>query len=446
MSKMQPKAYLHKEKHIAPLATFRVAFGLLMLASIIRFWGKGWIAAQYIQPNYFFTYYGFDWVKPLAGNGMYFIFAFMGLMALFIALGLFYRLSAPLFFLLFTYVELIDKTNYLNHYYFVSIMAFLLIWVPAHANYSLDARFGIAHKKSHVPAWAVDIFKLQLAIVYFYAGLAKLNADWLINAMPLKIWLPAKSHLPIVGWLFDYKWTAYFFSWFGAFYDLSIAFFLLWSRTRWLAYLAVIAFHLLTAALFPIGMFPYIMIVATLIYFSENFHKRIWAALGASTGNLQFKTQKGDMSFSNKLILSLLAIHFVFQFILPFRFALYPDKLFWHEQGYRFSWRVMLMEKSGYVNFVIEEEATGRQTIVEPSDYLTPVQEKMMSTQPDMMLQFAHYLAEIVRPDLGKVSVYAKSAVALNGEGSRPLIADSINLAAQKRGLHSKTWILPYNY
>ncbi len=189
---MKLQQYLHKEKHIAPLATFRVAFGVLMLLSIVRFWSKGWIETQYIQPEYFFTYYGFDWVKPLGNPGMFILFGLMGIAALFIALGFLYRYSAIIFFLLFTYVELIDKTNYLNHYYFVSIMAFLLIWVPANASYSLDAKWGLIKSRRLVPAWSVDIFKLQLGIVYFYAGLAKLNADWLFEAMPLKMWLPAK--------------------------------------------------------------------------------------------------------------------------------------------------------------------------------------------------------------------------------------------------------------
>ena len=36
-------------------------------------------------------------------------------------------------------------------------------------------------------------------MVYVFAGLAKLNADWLLDAQPLRIWLAARSDLPIVG-------------------------------------------------------------------------------------------------------------------------------------------------------------------------------------------------------------------------------------------------------
>ena len=44
-----------------------------------------------------------------------------------------------------------------------------------------------------------------------------------------------------------------------------------------MAYVAVVAFHLMTALLFQIGMFPYIMILSTLIYFSPQFHEAVLA-------------------------------------------------------------------------------------------------------------------------------------------------------------------------
>src|SRR5690606_40906480 len=132
-----------------------------------------------------------------------------------------------------------------------------------------------------VPAWSVTILKLQLAIVYIYAGIAKLNAEWLLDAMPLRIWLPAQSHLPVIGGFLSTAFAAYAFSWMGALYDLTIVFFLLNARTRPWAYIAVIGFHMITWMLFPIGMFPFIMILSTLIFFSPAFHSRILDGLAA---------------------------------------------------------------------------------------------------------------------------------------------------------------------
>src|SRR5690349_9807944 len=232
-----------KQVSIGPLVTFRIGFGLLMFFSTLRFWWRGWVDTVYISPNFHFTYWGFEWVQPFGKTGMYLVFGIMALSALFIALGLFYRIAAILFFLVFTYVELIDVTTYLNHYYFVSLVAFVLIWLPANRLYSIDTVINPSIKRQYVPAWTVGIVRFQIGIVYFFAGLAKLNYDWVIEAQPMKIWLPAKSHIPVVGKFMYKEWVAYLFSWFGAAYDLFIVFFLLNKRTRAVAYLFVLAFH-----------------------------------------------------------------------------------------------------------------------------------------------------------------------------------------------------------
>lgn len=446
--------YFHSTTHIAPLAVFRVIFGGMMVASVMRFWLNGWIETQYILPKLFFPFYGFECIKPLGATGMYIVFALMAIAALFVMLGLFYRFSAIAFFLLFTYVELIDKSNYLNHYYFVSIVSLLLILVPANRYFSLDVLRKPSLLVTQIPCWMVDIFKLQLGIVYFYAGIAKINYDWLIRAMPLAIWLPAKSNLPLVGELLNYKFTAYLFSWFGAIYDILIPFFLFNKRTRNIAYIFVIVFHAATAIILPvIGMFPYIMILATLIFFSPEFHNKIINGFVQlfSFGKRNLLNPRQDISFSfsqplaGKFLISVLFLHFAVQILLPFRYLAYPGNLFWTEEGYRFSWRVMLMEKGGTAFFYVKDSATGKESEVDNSVYLTYQQQKMVSTQPDMILQFAHFIAaDFEKKGYVQPQVRVESYVTLNGTGSRPFVNSSVDLASKKEGFVSKNWILPF--
>ncbi|MGE0635726.1 MAG: HTTM domain-containing protein [Bacteroidia bacterium] len=448
------KKYISSTTHIAPLAVFRVVFGGMMFASVMRFWLNGWIETQYILPKLFFPFYGFEWIKPLGETGMYVVFAAMAIAALFVMLGLFYRFSATAFFLLFTYVELIDKSNYLNHYYFVSIISLLLIPVPANRYFSLDVLLKPSLLVTQVPSWMVDIFKLQLGIVYFFAGIAKLNYDWLFRAMPLAIWLPAKSNLPLVGELLNYKFTAYVFSWFGAVYDILIPFFLFNKQTRNVAYVFVIVFHAATAIVLPvIGMFPYIMILATLIFFPPEFHNKLIQRVVElfSFGKKNLLNYRHDISFSfprpliGKVIIATLCMHFAVQLILPFRYLLYPGNLFWTEQGYRFSWRVMLMEKGGTAFFYVKDSVTGKESEVDNSTYLTYQQQKMMATQPDMILQFAHFLAaEYEKKGYANPQVRAESYVTLNGSGSKPFINGSVDLTKEKEGFTPKNWVLPF--
>ncbi|WP_347157413.1 HTTM domain-containing protein [Pontibacter chitinilyticus] len=440
------KSYLSAPVSAAPLAVFRVIFGGMMLASVLRFMAKGWVTELYVLPKVYFPYYGFEWVKPLGEAGMYAVFSLMALAALGLMLGLFYRLSALLFFLSFTYVELLDKTNYLNHYYFVSVVAFLLMLVPANRHFSVDVLRKPHLWASQVPRWTVLIFQGQLGLVYFYAGVAKLNPDWLLEAMPLRYWLPAHTHLPLIGPLLDKVWVAYLFSWFGALYDLTIPFFLSWRRSRWLAYLTVIVFHVLTAVLFPIGMFPYIMIVSTLVFFSPQFHETLLRWGRAIAQVPQPVLQRTAAVAGQPVLLYLLALYLVVQVLVPWRFLLYPGKLFWTEQGYRFSWRVMLMEKTGTAFFYVRDPRTGYEIEINNKEYLTLNQEKQMATQPDMLLQFAHLLQEeFARRGMPGAQVRAEVYVSMNGRGSRLLLDPTVNLAAEHESFLPKTWILPFD-
>lgn len=442
------KRYKRHQTHAAPLAVFRILFGMMMLGSVSRFWANGWIEQLYLEPTYFFSYTGFEWIKPL-GIWTYGLFLLCGLTAIGVALGYRYKLSIILFFLSFTYIELMDKTTYLNHYYFVSALSFLMIWLPANVMFSLDAWRNPDFQFTHVPRWTIDSIKLMLAIVYVYAGLAKLNYDWLLEAQPLTIWLAAKTSLPLIGGFMREAWVAYAFSWIGAVYDLFIVFFLFNRKTRPYAFVVVVVFHVMTRILFPIGMFPFIMIISTLIFFGPEVHLRIWKAFAKFLridNNRFFEGRKCSISpnqsrWSHKIVLCF----FVFQLLGPFRYLAYPGELFWTEEGFRFSWRVMLMEKAGYANFKVVEPSTGKRFYVDNSEFLTPFQEKQMSFQPDFILEFAHYLGtEYSERGMKGPEIYVESFVSLNGRGSQPFVDPEINLLTIRSGQSRLDWLLPF--
>lgn len=423
-------SYINSKTKAAPLVVFRILFGLVMCFSMIRFWLNGWIEELYINPSFLFKYDGFEWVQVL-GNGTYLLFFICGLSALFVAIGFKYRIAITVFFLSFLYIELLDKTNYLNHYYFISVVSFILIWLPAHCNSSIDSSRNPIIKASYISRWQIDILKLMLAIVYIYAGLAKLNYDWIIRAMPLTIWLPTKVHIPIIGALLDQKWMHYAFSWGGAIYDLSIVFFLLWKRTRGAAFMLVIMFHVLTAVLFPIGMFPYIMIFSTLIFFSSSLHANVLQSISRALPSalVYIDNGKSYMSKNNKLFLIFLGVFMMFQVALPLRYLTHDGNVFWHERGYRYAWRVMLMEKTGYANFRIVDTVSQKRFYVRNDDFLTARQEKEMATQPDFILQYAKYLGKHFSSQGHKnLAVYVESYVSLNGRKSQPFVNPEVNL------------------
>ena len=441
--------YIHAPVEAAPLAVFRILFGFMMLFSIIRFWSYGWIDKFYIEPKFFFSYYGFEWVKPI-GNATYFIFIVCGISAIFVALGYKYRIAIIAFFISFTYIELMDKTTYLNHYYFISILSFLMIFLPANVYFSIDAAKNPKRAFQYIPAWNINSIKLLLGIIYFYAGLAKLNSDWLFKAMPLKIWLLSKFDIPFLGQFLHQEWVQYAFSWFGAGYDLMIPFLLLYRKTRPFAFFLVVIFHVLTRVLFPIGMFPYIMIISTLIFFDAGLHQKLLARLSVllKIGKQNFDNQKRLILRNNsitKFKWTTVILFFVVQLLFPFRYVLYPGELFWTEEGYRFSWRVMLMEKSGYAQFKVVNGESGRWFYVNNSDFLTPFQEKQMAFQPDFILEYAHYLKDHFEKDGHKnVQIFVDCQVALNGRLSTTFIEPNVDLAQERESFAHKNWITPF--
>ena len=448
----QINSYFNKYTDSSPLVVFRIGFGLLMSLSIIRFWFKGWIESLYLEPKFHFSYYGFEWVQTL-GNYTYLLFIICFISSFFIAIGYRYKWSVLFFFLSFTYIELMDKTTYLNHYYFISILSFLLFFIPSNAAFSFDSSKNLKSYKK-IPLWSIDSIKILITIVYLYAGISKINSDWLFQAMPLKIWLQSKYDLPIIGKnIMQENWFHYLMSWGGLIYDLSIPFLLMIKKTRFFAFIMVVFFHLFTVILFPIGMFPYIMILSSLIFFDSNIHnkilnqiKKLLAWIKSSKKMINVEVKEKLIVKKQRLTLYMLSIFFAIQIIFPFRYLMYPGELFWNEEGYRFSWRVMLIEKKGYTNFKIKNTVDGSSFYIKNEEFLTPFQEKQMSFQPDFILEYAHYLGDYYsKKNKTNVEVYADSFVALNGRQSQRFIDPNIDLYLQKESINHKKWILPLN-
>jgi hypothetical protein len=442
--------YLETNTHAATLAFFRLAFGFMMTLSLVRFMSYNWVEKFYIEPVFHFTYYGFGWVKPF-GTPTYLLFVLAIPSSIAVAIGYRYRVASMIFFLSFTYIELMDKTTYLNHYYFISVISFVLIFLPANAYFSVDGYRNPKIVFEKIPRWTTDILKLLLGIVYFYAGLAKINSDWLFKAMPLKIWLPTNHTLPLIGGFLNENWVHFAFSWSGVIYDLSIPFLLLYKRTRTFAFVLVVVFHLMTKILFPIGVFPYVMIVSSLLFFESDFHKK---CLNYIAGLFRFsldvfengKEKATTFTGLYKAKMAILVCFVIFQLTFPFRYLFYPGELFWTEEGFRFSWRVMLMEKAGYTEFTVKDSKTKKQIKVNNGLFLTAFQEKQMAFQPDFILEYAHFLHDYYQKQgFNDPEVHVESYVALNGRLSKLYIDQNINLAKENESFDHKTWILPFN-
>jgi vitamin K-dependent gamma-carboxylase len=440
---------------LASLAAFRILFGLMMAVAMARFLAKGWVTQFYVEPKFYFSYPGFEWVHPWPGALMHAHFVLLALLAVGIALGFFYRTCAALFFLGFTYVELLDQTNYLNHYYLISLLSGLMVFLPANRAWSLDAWRKPELRADAAPAWTLNLLRFQIGIVYLFAGLAKINADWLLRAEPLRIWLAARSDLPLIGTLLGQLWVAYAASWFGAAFDLSVVFFLLCGRTRRIAYALVVFFHVATWVLFNIGMFPWVMLVAATVFFPaewpRNLLRRLSALAAGRFKRVQIATRIQNLATlenppravsccHTRLLLPALSIYAAVQLALPLRSFFCTEPPGWTCTGFNCAWRVMIVEKTGYVDFYAFDPATDQRWKLPLKNYLTPRQETMMAQDPDLIRAMARRLAaDLKAQGHPQIQIHADAFATLNGRPSQRLIDPSVNLAAQV----PSSWILP---
>ena len=397
----------------------------------------GWATTRYAGPSLRFTYLGFDWVPKPSEGAMLALLAVVAVAALLVAAGCWYRPAIVTFFVGFTWIELLDVTTYLNHYWFVTLAALLLCFLPADACLSVDAWRRGART---VPRGAVYLLRAQVAVVYAFAGLAKLNADWLVRALPLRLWLPARDGLGPLDGLLDERWFAHALAVGGALFDCAVVPLLLWRRTRPFAFAAVVVFHLATWRLFAIGVFPWLMIAGATLFFAPDWPRRL-RVLRPAHALVDPPPVRPALA---RLAVVAGVAWVVVQVAVPLRHHLYPGDARWTNEGYRFSWNVLAAERSGDVEFRLTDPATGRTWIDDAAALYTSEQWHLMATEPDLIHQAALELARRARAEgHDRVEVRADAFVSLNGRPAARLVDPTVDLAAQPRDLWHDDWILP---
>jgi hypothetical protein len=425
---------------IAPLIYARIVFGMLIA---IEF--SGGLFTQYsrtlIEPKFHFSYLFFPFIEPWPAEGMmqaHFVLNFV--LGLLFAAGFFYRWVTPLFLLSGASLFLMEKSLYINHFYLYSLMLLLFCILPANRAFSFDAWRNPKIRVSQVPALTLYILLFQITIVYTYAGFAKINADWL-QAQPVQLWLSKKADYPLIGGLISKPLYAYFVAYGGLLFDLFIVPFMLYKPTRKAAFIICCCFHVMNVMTFGVGTFPWFSIAATALFFAPSSFRK-WK-LKDKIPPLGFKTL--EYGERKRLIYSFLALFVVVQLLVPLRHHLYPGNPSWTEQGHFFAWRMMLRSKQSRITFFVKDGNSEKQERVILSHYLNNRQINKMAGNPDMILQFVHFLDDLYRQEKGYESpeFTVRNNVSLNGRDHQEMIQPGVDLTLEKRSLLPYNWIIP---
>jgi len=434
---------LFRPVDIASLVFFRVAFGALMLWEVIHYFGAGWIDRYFVAPRFHFTFPGFSWVTPWPAPWMHVHFFVLGVLAVCIMLGLWYRIAAFLFLVGFTYVFLLDQARYLNHFYLVSLVSFLLCIVPAHRAGSLDVlRRPRLHSRA-APAWSLWLLRFQMGIVYLYGGVAKLNADWL-GGEPVRTWIAEKTGFPLVGRYFTEEWMVHLVAWGGMLLDLLVVPLLLWRRTRAIALLAAFVFHIANSQLFRIGIFPWLAAAATLLYLPPDWPRLRWLRRAGPAPAVESGVPMPAFGRRQRVLVGVLGAWVLLQVLIPLRPYLHPGNPSWNEEGHYFAWHMKLHHKDCRGGFAATSRTSGERWEVPIREFLAPWQIRQMLARPDLILQFSHHVADHYRRSgRGEVAVRAEIWCSLNAREPRLLVDPTVDLAGEERLCFRRySWVL----
>ena len=432
--------WLFKYIDNSALVVFRVFFGLLITLESFGAILTGWVKQTLIEPEFTFSFIGFEWLQPLPGMWMYVYFCIMGIVGIGVMLGYKYRFSIIAFTLLWAGVYFMQKSSYNNHYYLLVLLNIFMCVLPAYRYFSIDVKQNPRLLKHGMPQWCSLIIIAQMAIVYTFASVAKIYPDWLDTTV-MEIFMRGKKDYYVIGDLLQQKWLHYILAYGGILFDLLIIPLLLWKPTRRATFFIAIIFHLFNAIVFQIGIFPFMSLALCVFFFDPK-----------TIQNLFFKKKSFYIEDEiiipgyKSLLIGVFSLYFIVQIGIPLRHWFIQDKVLWTEEAHRLSWRMMLRSKYGVAHYSVVDKTTNKKTIIKLDDYLTKKQINMVSSRPDMIWQFAQHLKEKHTIEGNEVAVYVDCRVSVNGRPLKLLIDPKIDLTSVRwNAFKHSDWILPSN-
>jgi vitamin K-dependent gamma-carboxylase len=395
---------------------FRRLLGVILFSQAIVCWKL--FASYYASVPLIFPYIGSVYRWP--GWDIRYLLIAMGVSSVGVVFSRTARAASAVYFTAFSLFFLMDKMNYANHFYLIWLLSFLMIFCAP----------GPGERRGEPPPdWKIFLLQAQFCLVYFFAGLGKLDADWL-HGEPLRHTLHGRRIFFLPP--FHGEWAAYFFSYAGLVFDLSTGPLLLWKKSRPWVLLPALLFNLINASLFHLGVFPYLMIAGLVLFVDPRWIRRAPTPSAAPA-----KRSRAATAF--------VAVYLLVQILVPLRHWLYPGHVSWTEEGHRFSWHLMLRNKRSKVRITALDPSTSLVIEHDVNQDLNARQRANVGQKPDFLFQYAQYLKrEQERAGVARPVVMADVMVSLNFRDPKPFIDPNVNLAEAHYPLFGHAdWIAP---
>ena len=385
---MMLNRFLFKHIDNSALIVFRIIFGLLLFLEAIGAIFTGWVKRTLVDPEFTFSFIGFEWLQPLPGNWMYAFYVVMGIFGFMVMIGYKYRLSIIAYTLMWSATYFMQKSSYNNHYYLLIILCAIMALQPAHKYMSVDAKQNPSIVSYSMPNWSRWILIIQMWIVYTYASIAKMYPDWIDTTVP-ELLMKSKQHYYLIGEWLQNTWVHYGVAYGGILFDGLIIPLLLFKPTRKFAFFASVFFHLFNSFVFQVGIFPYMSLGFCVFFFAPETIRNIFL----KKKPLYIEDEIIIPNYKKPLI-TVLALHFAVQIALPLRHWFLKDNVLWTEEGHKLSWRMMLRSRDGTATYRVVDKETKQTTIIKLDEYLSTKQKRLVKSRPDFIWQFSQHLKQ----------------------------------------------------
>uniref|UniRef100_A0A8C1K702 Vitamin K-dependent gamma-carboxylase n=1 Tax=Cyprinus carpio TaxID=7962 RepID=A0A8C1K702_CYPCA len=463
---------LNRPTDPASLGIFRFLFGMLMALDITQERGLSHLDYKYLDGAPVCRFPLFNFLKPLPMDWMFFVYFVMFLGAVGIMLGCFYRLACLMFISTYWYVFFLDKTTWNNHSYLYGLIGFQLTLMDANRYWSVDGLRKPRKRNAHVPLWNYTMLRTQIFIVYFIAGVKKLDADW-VEGYSMKYlahhWLfdPFKLILPVelISLMVVHGG--------GLILDLTAGYLLFFDATRPVAFFFVSYFHCMNSQLFSIGMFSYTMLATSPLFCYPDWPRRFFGRFPeflqpilpfvspapipssscvypkppSGSGEQQQEAHAAPKpttpSFKHKFRAIFTILYIMEQFFLPYSHFITQGYNNWTNGLYGYSWDMMVHSRSHqHVKITYRDGVTGEMGYLNPGVF---TQSRRWKDHGDMLKQYATCLSEnLPHFNISDPEIYFDIWVSINDRFQQRIFDPRVDLVkADWSPFRPNSWLMP---
>lgn len=427
------------------LELFRILFALILFYQSYSFYSVNYIEAGILAPRYLFCFQPFTFLNDTPEGLIKVFFALMVFAPIGMLFRKTFRISTLIYLLVFGFFVSLEQSYFNNHFYLILLLCGIwLFYKPIGKGLNIK-----------IAGWMPVLFQFMIVLVYFYGGIAKLNADWLFRQEPVRTMLAINAKNMLIKGAHQNELVIAYYTYGGALFDLVIGFLLIYRRTLWLGVALNILFHLNNTFVFnmgeggDIGIFPMFMIASNLLFIPTDILKRWLGKLGIEAKPLPPAKNAQELPVMAKQQMKIALLVFItVQLVLPFRYLLIGRDVDWTGQGQFFAWRMKMHTKNVDAKFFYKANEADSLKPYPLGRTINTMQISYMGQHANMVWQFVQFMKKDLRKKEGLTDpiIEARIRVAFNGRDFQNFVKPGYNMTKAEFSIWKRPdWIEPLN-